>query len=100
MAGFFSKLFGLEDKADFQTLLASGAVLLDVRTKDEYKQGHVKDSINIPLDSLSQNLSKLKNDKAIITVCASGMRSSSAASLLKNKGYEAYNGGSWSNFKK
>lgn len=100
MAGFFSKLFGLEDKADFKTLLANGAILLDVRTKDEYKQGHVKNSINIPLDSLSQNLSKLKNDKPIITVCASGMRSGSATSLLKSKGYEAYNGGSWSNFKK
>lgn len=100
MAGFLSKLFGLEDKADFKTLLENGAILLDVRTKEEYKQEHAKNSINIPLDSLSSNLSKLNKEKAIIAVCQSGMRSSSAASLLKKSGFGGvYNGGSWFNFK-
>ncbi|MDH6303701.1 phage shock protein E [Parabacteroides sp. PF5-5] len=99
MAGFFSKMFGLEEKADFKALLESGATLLDVRTKEEYKQGAVGNSINIPLDSLSNNLSKLKKDKPIIAVCASGMRSRSAVALLKSKGFpEVYNGGSWLNF--
>lgn len=103
MAGFFSRFFGLEDKADkadFKALLEDGAILLDVRTKEEYKQGAVINSINISLDSLSSNLSKLKKDKPIIAVCASGMRSRSAVALLKNKGFqEVYNGGSWFNFK-
>ncbi|MDH6534307.1 rhodanese-like domain-containing protein [Parabacteroides sp. 52] len=99
MAGFFNRLFGLKDKADFNTLLENGATLLDVRTAEEYKQGAAAHSINIPLDSLSENISKLEKDKPIITVCASGMRSRSAASLLRNKGFaEVYNGGSWFNF--
>lgn len=100
MAGFLSRFFGLEDKADFKALLEDGAILLDVRTKEEYKQGAATNSINISLDSLSSNLSKLKKDKPIIAVCASGMRSRSAVTLLRNKGFqEVYNGGSWFNFK-
>lgn len=99
MTGFFSRLFGLEDKADFEALLENGAILLDVRTREEYKQGAVPNSMNIPLDSLSNNLSKLKKDKPIIAVCASGMRSRSAVAILKSKGFtEVYNGGSWLNF--
>lgn len=100
MAGFLSRLLGMEDKADFKSLLENGAVLLDVRTKDEYKQGHINSSINIPLDGLNSNLSKLDKDAVIIAVCQSGMRSSSAVSLLKKSGFgEVYNGGSWFNFK-
>lgn len=99
MAGFFSRLLGLEERADFETLLKNGAILLDVRTKEEYKQGAAINSINIPLDSLSNNLSELKKDKPIIAVCTSGMRSRSAVSFLKSKGFlEVYNGGSWFNF--
>lgn len=100
MAGFLSRLFGLEDKADFKTLLENGAILLDVRTKEEYREGAVANSINIPLDSLNSNWAKLKKDKPIIAVCASGMRSRSAVTFLRNKGFqEVYNGGSWFNFK-
>jgi len=100
MAGFLSRLFGLEDKADFRALLENGAILLDVRTKEEYKQGAAINSINISLDSLSSNLSKLQKDKPIIAVCASGMRSRSAVTFLRNKGFqEVYNGGGWFNFK-
>lgn len=99
MAGFLSRLFGMEDKADFAELMANGAVLVDVRSKEEYKQGHIANSINIPLDKLTNSLSKLKKDKPIITVCASGMRSKMAASTLKSNGFaEVYNGGSWFNF--
>lgn len=100
MAGFLSRFFGLESKADFKALLENGAILLDVRTKEEYKQGAAANSINISLDSLNSNLSKLKKDKPIIAVCASGMRSRSAVALLRNKGFqEVYNRGSWFNFK-
>lgn len=99
MAGFLSRLFGLEDKADFKALLEDGAILLDVRTKEEYRQGAASGSINIPLDSLSNNLMKLEKNKTIIVVCASGVRSRSAAAFLRNNGFsEVYNGGSWSNF--
>ncbi|MDL2257193.1 rhodanese-like domain-containing protein [Bacteroidales bacterium OttesenSCG-928-I14] len=99
MAGFFSRLFGTEEKPDFKALLESGAMLLDVRTKEEFRQGSASKSVNIPLDSLNGNLSKIKKGKPVIVVCASGARSSSAVSLLKSKGYaEVYNGGSWFRF--
>lgn len=99
MAGFFSNLFKLQDRADFKALLENGALLVDVRTQEEYKSAHGKDSVNIPLDVIGGNLSKLPTDRPIIIVCQSGMRSKSAASFLKSRGYkEVYNGGSWFNF--
>lgn len=102
MVDFFNMLFGskeAKEKVDFGTLLENGAILLDVRTKAEYKQGAAAGSINIPLDHLGKNLSKLKKDKPIIAVCASGMRSRSAVSKLKAEGFQnVYNGGSWFNF--
>lgn len=89
-------LFGLGPKVDFSELIKNGAVIIDVRSKGEYQGGHIKGSQNIPLDTLAANIAKLKKDKAIITCCASGMRSASAKSILKSKGFtEVYNGGGW-----
>ncbi len=81
---------------DYKELLGKGAVIVDVRTKGEFASGHIKGSINIPLDQLSGRISSLPK-KPIITCCASGMRSASALSMLKSKGFaEVYNGGGWS----
>lgn len=89
-------IFGLGKKIDYKELLQNGGVIVDVRSKSEYSSGHIKGSINIPLDQLSSNLKKFKKDQAIITCCASGMRSGAAKSLLKSKGFEqTVNGGSW-----
>lgn len=91
-------LLGLE-KTDFAELKKNGAIILDVRSKGEFQGGHIKGSINIPVNELSHNLSKLKDkNKAIITCCASGMRSASAKTILQKAGYTAvYNGGGWIN---
>jgi rhodanese-related sulfurtransferase len=76
----------------------NGALIIDVRTVKEYKQGHVKDSVNIPLDVLSSRIDELKGmKKPLLMCCASGMRSGSATVLLKKNGIECYNAGSWSN---
>ncbi len=80
---------------DFKALVDQGALILDVRTAGEYKQGHIKGSVNVPLNVLPKKISKLKKNQVIITCCASGMRSGSAKSILKGKGFEAHNGGSW-----
>ena len=90
-------LLGFE-KTDFAQLVKDGALILDVRSKGEYAGGHIQGSINIPLDQLGNNLHRLKDkSKPIITCCASGMRSSSAKSILKSNGFtEVYNGGGWS----
>lgn len=91
-------LFGLGPKTDYCELVKQGAIIIDVRTREEFAGGHIKRSINIPVDQLNNNLSKLKHkDQCIICCCASGMRSASAKRILKSKGYlVVYNGGSWS----
>lgn len=95
------KLFGLGEKVDLGDVIARGAVIVDVRTPGEYAGGHVKGSMNIPLASLGSAMGKLKKDVPIVTCCASGMRSSSARSVLQSGGFrEVYNGGSWFNLKK
>ena len=92
------KLFGLGPSVNYADLVKQGAIILDVRSKGEYFGGHIKGSINISVDTLSSNLSKLKDkNKTIITCCASGMRSASAKNILKSNGYSnVYNGGGWS----
>lgn len=88
-------LLGLGPKVNIAQLIADGANIVDVRTKAEYAGGHVKGSINLPLDKLEQELHRLKRGTPIITCCASGMRSSSAASILRDHGFDAHNGGPW-----
>ena len=81
---------------DFKQILVNGGLLIDVRTKSEFAKGHIKESINIPLDILPEKISKLqKIKKPVITVCKSGNRSSVAKSILKSAGIEAYNAGAW-----
>ena len=93
--GFLSNLFGGGQKVDLKDLVKQGALILDVRTPAEFQGGHIKGSINMPLQTLNQGLKKLKKEQTIITCCASGMRSSSAKSILKSNGFEAHNGGGW-----
>lgn len=64
------------------------AVLIDVRTEDEYKGGHIEGSINIPLQKISDVQNRIKEQNPPIFVhCLSGGRSAKAASVLKSMGY-------------
>ena len=96
--GIFSKLFG-GTSVDYSTMIKDGATIVDVRTPAEYKNGHIKGSINMPLQIIDKNMSRLNKNKPVITCYASVMRSGSAKSLLKLKGFDAYNGGSWTSLK-
>jgi len=97
MINAIKNLFGFGTKVDYADLVKQGAIILDVRSKGEFQGGHIKGSINIPVDTLNNNLNKLKKDNPIITCCASGMRSASAKSILKSNGFtEVHNGGGWS----
>jgi phage shock protein E len=98
MLNAIKQLLGLGPQVNFAELVGQGAIILDVRSKGEYAGGHVKGSMNIPVDTLASNLSKLKNKSTpIITCCASGMRSGQAVSILKANGFtNVYNGGGWS----
>ena len=65
-----------------------GAVLLDVRTPDEYRQGHIPGSKNVPLQSISKVAGMIDNKSTSIFVhCLSGARSGQAAAILKQMGY-------------
>jgi rhodanese-related sulfurtransferase len=90
-------MFGLGTKTDYSELIKQGDIILDVRSKAEFSEGHIKNSINIPIEQLSNNLAKLKDkDKCIICCCASGMRSGTAKRIFKSKGYKVvFNGGGW-----
>jgi len=96
MINTLKRLFGIGPSVDFAELIRNGGQIIDVRTKGEYAGGHIKGSINIPLNELKANLKKIKKDKPVITCCASGMRSATAKGTLLGSGYgEVYNGGSW-----
>ncbi len=96
MIQFIKKILGAGPAVDYSLLVKDGATIVDVRTKEEYQQGHIKGSINIPLNNLPNHYSKIKKEKPVITCCASGMRSASAKGLLKSNGFnEVHNGGGW-----
>jgi phage shock protein E len=100
MIQFLKNLFGFGERTDLGALIANGATIIDVRTVGEYQNGHLKKSVNMPLNTLPNSLSKMDKTKPVITCCASGMRSASAKSLLKSYGFtEVHNGGSWTNLK-
>ncbi|MCZ2484067.1 rhodanese-like domain-containing protein [Aquirufa antheringensis] len=100
MLELLKNLFGFGPKVDFKALLADGATLVDVRTPAEFKDGHIKGAINLPLQTLGSNLNKLKKDQVIITCCRSGSRSRMARRQLQAAGYtQVYNGGPWTSLK-
>ena len=90
-----ASLFGFGPKVDVARLLAEGAMIVDVRTPEEFSSGNVKGSINIPVGEILRHLSTLRKDVPVITCCRSGARSASAASILKDHGFNAHNGGPW-----
>ncbi|MBK8727397.1 MAG: rhodanese-like domain-containing protein [Holophagaceae bacterium] len=72
---------------------------VDVRTHAEFTRGHGPNTLNIPLDQLLERLQELDRARPILLCCATGSRSSAAAALLRQKGFEAVNGGSWQRLK-
>jgi rhodanese-related sulfurtransferase len=101
MLQLIKNLLGLGPKVDLQALITEGATIVDVRTPAEYKDGHVKGSMNLPLQTLGSQMNKLKKDQVIITCCRSGSRSGMARRQLKAAGFtQVYNGGPWNSIKK
>lgn len=86
------KLFG--PKADYNELMKNGAVVIDVRTPQEFRHGHFSRSKNIPLNSLPHKVQTLMG-KEVILVCKSGARAAQASNFLKQNGITSYNAGPW-----
>lgn len=65
-----------------------GAVLLDVRTAEDFASGHVEGAINIPLDQLDERMGELgTKDQSVVVYCRSGKRSASARQMLHAAGF-------------
>ena len=86
-------LFNLFGGADINQGLkeyenTAGAVLLDVRTPQEYKDGHVPGSKNVPLQSIREAKAVIsRTDTPVFVYCLSGGRSRQAAGMLERMGY-------------
>lgn len=63
-------------------------ILVDVRSPEEFKDGHIQGAINIPFDEILDNLDKLDKDSPTILYCRSNQRAEFASLALKSAGYE------------
>ncbi len=94
--GFFGMFGGGNSSASIEEYLKEGAVVIDVRTAEEFREGHVKGSKNMVLNTIPTKVLEIKKmNKKVIAVCRSGARSGQAASFLKQQGIDAINGGQW-----
>lgn len=92
--GLLRSLFG--KPLDLSDALAKGATIVDVRSAGEFQGGNVAGSINIPLNTVENELARFNElKKPIILCCASGNRSGQATRFLESKGIECINGGGW-----
>ena len=95
--GLLSMLFGGGKKsAQIKELLASGAMIVDVRTPGEFKGGHAKGAVNIPVQRIGSQMAKLSKQKqTIILCCRSGARAAGVAAQLQKEGISCLNAGPW-----
>lgn len=70
-----------------RVLADEGASVVDVREPDEFAAGHITGALNIPLGSLQANLERVPRDRPVLTYCAVGERSTTAASILERNGF-------------
>ena len=74
----------------------SQTTIVDVRTEEEFSEGNVKGSINIPLHEVVDRVEELKKIQPLVLCCLSGGRSGQATAFLQAQGCnEVYNGGGW-----
>ena len=98
MLVYIRNLLGLGKRKELLLeTIRRGAYIIDVRTPQEYKMGHIQQAVNIPLDQIKKSAEKIKKmDKPIITCCQTGSRSGRAKSILRKKGIpEVINGRGW-----
>lgn len=77
--------------AHWDDMETSDALILDVRDEPEYKQDHVEDAINIPLDQIRERMEELPKDRPIWTYCFVGQRSYYASRALAQYGFDVKN---------
>ena len=96
--GLFSSLFGTSDNTILAEVIKKGAFLVDVRSPGEYSSGSVSGAVNIPLDTIQQQLDKFKGKQNIVVFCRSGSRSNMAKNILSQNGFQnVVDGRTWEN---
>jgi phage shock protein E len=91
--GMLGALFGRGriDSAEARRLVAAGAVLLDVRSPEEYAERHLPGALNIPVQALAGRTAELgAPTRPVVVYCRSGMRSARAAGLLARAGFTVH----------
>ena len=81
---------GISEMSPAEARAGTGAAysqFVDVRTPEEYASGHAYRAINIPLDTLSQNLGRLEKNEPVYLICRTDNRSREAAKTLANAGF-------------
>lgn len=97
---FSTSFFGLKAQDLSEIINDKETILVDVRSREEFAQGNVKNSINIPIVELESRLGELDKDKKIVVFCRAGIRAGKAEQLLKKKGFKhIHNGKTWTNVK-
>jgi rhodanese-related sulfurtransferase len=86
-------LFKSKRKEKIAQYLKEGATLLDVRTAAEYNDNNISGSLNIPVQTLGNHVTKLDVNKPVITYCAHGGRSTMAAIKLRGMGFKVVDAG-------
>ncbi|MGD2061237.1 MAG: rhodanese-like domain-containing protein [Acidimicrobiia bacterium] len=77
---------------DAVAMVADGnALLVDVRTRQEWKTGHAPVARHISLASLENQMGRIPKDRTVLAICATGSRSARATAMLRGVGYEARN---------
>jgi len=70
-------------------LVGAGAALVDVREADEWRAGHAPQAVHVPLREIDRAQGRLRKDRPVLVVCASGMRSRVGAKHLRSLGFDA-----------
>ena len=94
--GIFNTMFGGNSNDNLAALVNGGAFLVDVRTPEEFAEGNVKESTNIPLEQVAVNFDNFNGKENIVVVFRSGNRSGQAKNILEQNGFtNVTNGGTW-----
>ena len=86
------------EKINPEVMIENNTVLIDVRTKEEFKSGHLEKAINIPYTEIEEQIKSITKDnhKNIVVYCKSGRRSGIAQKTLMQMGYKnVVNGGGY-----
>jgi rhodanese-related sulfurtransferase len=87
----FSRTPSIDAESAADLLAKRTVVVVDVRQPAEWKGGHIRGAVQIPLTQLSSRVHELPRDKTIVTVCRSGHRSALAARTLTRRGHDVLN---------